>query len=315
MMEISQMQYFVEIVQSDCNLTVAAENLYVSQSALSQFIKNFEHQQGVSLFNRKNGRIVNVSDSGMHVYQSALKVLNQYNGLEHVIERESLFQKGTIKIGIHPTYLRFFFNKFIPRFLIENPDAHIEIVEAGTNELQQMLEDNVIHIAVLAPPKDFDTSNYEVHPLVRTEVVAFMGPEHPLVTKRLLKWNHLDNYHYVTYNKKDAVYYFVEDKLKENNSTAKQLFTSSSWDYMIETVIYNELIALLPTVYFSMFISRLNQIGVVEKRFEDPIPYIPTLMREKKQHYSKVEDFVFQSIYNNFHFENDTLKYDFLLDD
>lgn len=136
-----------------------------------------------------------------------------------------------------------------------------------------------------------------MHPLVRTEVVAFMGPDHPLVTKRLLKWNHLDSYHYVTYNKKDAVYYFVEDKLKENNSTAKQLFTSSSWDYMIETVIYNELIALLPTVYFSMFISRLNQMGVVEKRFEDPIPYIPTLMREKKKHYSKVEDFVFQSIY------------------
>ncbi len=36
------MQYFVEIVKSNGNLTVAAENLFVSQSALSQFIKNFE---------------------------------------------------------------------------------------------------------------------------------------------------------------------------------------------------------------------------------------------------------------------------------
>ena len=62
------MQYFVEIVKSNGNLTVAAENLFVSQSALSQFIKNFEKQQGVSLFNRKNGRIVSVSESGMRVY-------------------------------------------------------------------------------------------------------------------------------------------------------------------------------------------------------------------------------------------------------
>lgn len=306
------MQYFVEIVKSNGNLTVAAENLFVSQSALSQFIKNFEKQQGVSLFNRKNGRIVSVSESGMRVYGSALKVLNQYNNLEQVIEKESLVHKGSIKIGIHPTYLRFFFNKFIPQFLIENPDAHIEIVEAGTNDLYQMLEDNMIHMAVLVPPEALDEDKYESHQLVRTEIVAFMGPDHPLVTKRLLRWAHLDGYHYVTYNKEDVVHDLVMEKLRTHDSRAIQLFTSGSWDYMIETVLYNQLVALLPTVYFSLFIAKLNQMGIVEKRFEDPIPYTPTLVREKKTGYSKVENFVYQSILENFYLENQSLKYDFL---
>uniref|UniRef100_UPI00352ADA30 LysR family transcriptional regulator n=1 Tax=Aerococcus urinaeequi TaxID=51665 RepID=UPI00352ADA30 len=311
-MDINQMQYFVEIVKSNGNLTVAAENLFVSQSALSQFIKNFEKQQGVSLFNRKNGRIVSVSESGMRVYGSALKVLNQYNNLEQVIEKESLVHKGSIKIGIHPTYLRFFFNKFIPQFLIENPDAHIEIVEAGTNDLYQMLEDNMIHMAVLVPPETLDEDKYESHQLVRTEIVAFMGPDHPLVTKRLLRWSHLDGYHYVTYNKEDVVHDLVMEKLRTHDSKAIQLFTSGSWDYMIETVLYNQLVALLPTVYFSLFIAKLNQMGIVEKRFEDPIPYTPTLVREKKAGYSKVENFVYQSILENFYLENQSLKYDFL---
>ncbi|OYQ66625.1 LysR family transcriptional regulator [Aerococcus sp. 1KP-2016] len=311
-MDINQMQYFVEIVKSNGNLTVAADNLFVSQSALSQFIKNFEKQQGVSLFNRKNGRIVSVSESGMRVYGSALKVLNQYNNLEQVIEKESLVHKGRIKIGIHPTYLRFFFNKFIPRFLIENPDAHIEIVEAGTNDLYQMLEDNMIHMAVLVPPETMDEDKYESHQLVRTEIVAFMGPDHPLRTKRVLKWSHLDGYHYVTYNKEDVVHDLVMEKLRTHDSKAIQLFTSGSWDYMIETVLYNQLVALLPTVYFSLFIAKLNQMGIVEKRFEDPIPYIPTLVREKKAGYSKVENFVYQSILENFYLENESLKYDFL---
>ena len=306
------MQYFVEIVKSNGNLTVAAENLFVSQSALSQFIKNFEKQQGVSLFNRKNGRIVSVSESGMRVYSSALKVLNQYNNLEQVIEKESLVHKGSIKIGIHPTYLRFFFNKFIPQFLIENPDAHIEIVEAGTNDLYRMLQDNMIHMAVLVPPEILDENKYESHQLVRTEIVAFMGPDHPLMTKRLLKWSHLDGYHYVTYNKEDVVHDLVMEKLRTHDSKAIQLFTSGSWDYMIETVLYNQLVALLPTVYFSLFISKLNQMGIVEKRFEDPIPYTPTLVREKKAGYSKVENFVYQSILENFYLENQSLKYDFL---
>ena len=306
------MQYFVEIVKSNGNLTVAADNLFVSQSALSQFIKNFEKQQGVSLFNRKNGRIVSVSESGMRVYSSALKVLNQYSNLEQVIEKESLVHKGHIKIGIHPTYLRFFFNKFIPQFLIENPDAHIEIVEAGTNDLYRMLQDNMIHMAVLVPPEILDENKYESHQLVRTEIVAFMGPDHPLRTKRLLKWSNLDGYHYVTYNKEDIVHDLVREKLRTHDSKAIQLFTSGSWDYMIETVLYNQLVALLPTVYFSLFISKLNQMGIVEKRFEDPIPYIPTLVREKKAGYSKVENFVYQSILENFYLENESLKYDFL---
>lgn len=306
------MKYFVEIVRSNGNLTIAADNLFVSQSALSQFIKNFEKQQGVSLFNRKNGRIVSVSESGFRVYQSALTVLNQYNSLEQVIEKESLMHKGTIKIGIHPTYLRFFFNRFIPQFLIENPEAHIEIVEAGTNDLYRMLQDKVIHIAVLVPPEKLDESKYESHQLVRTEIVAFMGPDHPLVTKRLLKWQHLDGFHYVTYNKEDIVHDLVLEKLQAYDSKAIQLFTSGSWDYMIETVLYNQLIALLPTVYFSLFITKLNQMGIVEKRFEDPIPYIPTIVREKKEHYSKVEEFVYQSILENFYLENNSLKYDFL---
>ena len=53
-------------------------------------------------------------------------------------------------------------------------------------------------------------------------------------------------------------------------------------------------------------------MGIVEKRFEDPIPYIPTLVREKKAGYSKVENFVYQSILENFYLENQSLKYDFL---
>ena len=41
-MNISQMQYIVEIVQSNFNITAAAQKLYVSQSAISQFIINWK---------------------------------------------------------------------------------------------------------------------------------------------------------------------------------------------------------------------------------------------------------------------------------
>lgn len=173
-MNITQMEYLVEIVQSNFNITVASQKLYVSQSAISQFVKSFEDQNEIELFVRKNGRIVSLTPSGMKIYQSALLVLDKYYNLENTLKDESSQQKGTIKIGMHPTVLRLFFTKFIPRFILDNPDAYIEIVEAGTVELREMLIDQTIHAAILVDPTGLKNDDFEEYQLMRTEIVAFM---------------------------------------------------------------------------------------------------------------------------------------------
>lgn len=313
-MNITQMEYLVEIVQSNFNITVASQKLYVSQSAISQFIKTFEEQNDVELFVRKHGRMVELTPSGRNIYQSALLVLQEYYNLENTLKHESSQQKGTIKIGVHPTVLRLFFTKFIPRFILDNPDAYIEIVEAGTLELREMLVNQSIHAAILVAPTDLKEENYEEYQLMRTEVVAFMDPEHPLSKKRLIKWEDLEEVPFVTYNEKDKTYHLIKDKLKKAKTKFNLLFTSASWDYMIESVVDNEHIAILPTVYFTQFMSRIKHIGVIEKRFEKPISYIPVLARPVKKVYSPVESFVFDSILENFHHDDHSLKYDFLED-
>lgn len=312
MMDINQLQYLNEIVNSDFHLTTASRKLFVSQSALSQFIKKFEQEQGLEIFNRKNGRIVGLTSSGMKIYQASKVTLDQYYHLENVIEAESAYQKGMVRIGVHPTVLRLFFKRFIPQFMIENPEAHIEIVEGGTIELRDMLINETIHIAILVDPTELDANKFEEHQLIRTEVAAFMNPHHPLAKKRILTWNQLKMRSFVTYNNKDSVHHMVKKKLKDYQVDDKMLFTSSSWDYMIESSVENELIAILPTVYFSVFKRRLEHIGVIEKRFDDPIPYISMLVRPINKRYSKVENYVFDSILEYFYSDDYTLKYDFV---
>lgn len=313
-MNITQMEYLVEIVQSNFNITAASQKLYVSQSAISQFIKTFEEQNEVDLFVRKHGRMTDLTVSGMNIYQSSLLVLKEYYNLESTLKDESSQQKGTIKIGVHPTILRLFFTKFIPRFILDNQDAYIEIVEAGTLELREMLIDQTIHAAILVDPTELKTTDFEEYQLMRTEVAAFMDPNHPLSKKRLIKWENLNEFPFITYNEKDKVYHLIEKKLKAAKTKPNLLFTSASWDYMIESVVENEHIAILPTVYFNQFTSRIKHIGVLEKRFENPISYIPVLARPVKKVYTPVESFVFDSILENFHYEDHSLKYDFLED-
>ncbi|CAM1671143.1 hypothetical protein SMIE22_19480 [Streptococcus mitis] len=49
------MNYFINIIECGCNLSIAAKKIHISQSALSQFVTNFEATEGVQLFHRKMG--------------------------------------------------------------------------------------------------------------------------------------------------------------------------------------------------------------------------------------------------------------------
>lgn len=311
-MDINSMQYLIEIVDAGFNLTAAASKLYLSQSALSQFIKTFQTDHDVSLFKRKNGRIVGFTSAGRKIYQAALEVNHKYEEFISVIEKESLRQKGTFRLGAHPTILRLFFRKFIPQFMLEYPEAFIETVEAGSLVLSEMMEDEVLHAAILSQPTHLDPDKYEQHLLGRTEVAAFMNPDHPLANKHILSWKDIDGYFYTTYNSTDGLVSEIQEKLRAHDSHAKLLISSDSWDYLIEAAEVNELIAILPTASFDMFRQNIQQVGVVEKRFSDPIAYIPTLVRQKKSKYSKLESFIFASILENFYDDKHNLRYDFL---
>lgn len=310
-MDIIHLKYLLEIVKRDFNLTAAAQSLYISQSALSQFIKKFEQQYGFDLFRRQNGRIIGLTTAGRSVYAKAVEIVEVYQNLENVIELESQIKRGLIKLGGHPTFLRLFFTRFLPRFMINNPEAFVEIVEAGSLELRQMLLDEEVDIAILTHPTNLDEEQFEQHQMIRTEAVAFMDPKHPLASKRILSWSDLEDYPFITYTKKYTLNHSVKDKVSEK-AKKNLLFTSGSWDYMIECVLNSEIIAILPTAYFGMFRQRLEHIGVVEKRFQDPIPYIPMLVRPRKERYTSVESFVFKNVLKNFYDENHMLKYNFL---
>ena len=65
-MLLRQMRYFVTIV--DCNsFTEAAEQCYISQSAISQQIRSLERELGVELIHRQNRRFT-VTPAGEYFY-------------------------------------------------------------------------------------------------------------------------------------------------------------------------------------------------------------------------------------------------------
>ena len=76
---IKQMKYFQSIVKNK-SFTEAAEECYISQSAISQQMKALERELGVTLFNRDNRRF-SLTPAGEHFYERSLVLIEDFEKL------------------------------------------------------------------------------------------------------------------------------------------------------------------------------------------------------------------------------------------
>ena len=83
-MLLRQMKYFVAVI--DCNsFTEAAEQCYISQSAISQQIQALERELGVELIHRENRRFT-ITPTGQYFYSHCKAILSQVDDLIREIE-------------------------------------------------------------------------------------------------------------------------------------------------------------------------------------------------------------------------------------
>ncbi len=296
-MDIVQLYYFINIVECNYNLSLAAKKIHISQPALSQFISNFEKEKDLLLFNRKNGRLQSLTSAGKRLYQYALSITELYEEMEEVVRLESLKQKGTIRIGLPSLILRVYFTDYLPHLTLTHPDVHLEITEKGSNELRKLLIAGEIDMAILIEPTSLDLKKYEQHVMEIDEMVAFMSSRHPLSQKKKLQWRDLKGYPIGTFNKNFMTHQLVSRKLEHAGIGDSIQFTSSSWDYLIEATRNNNIVSVLPRPAANFLHS--DDFTVIH--FEDFIPFNFRLCRPIKEKYSSVEEFVFEDIINHFY--------------
>lgn len=296
-MDIIQMYYFINIVECSCNLSLAAKKIHISQSALSQFVKNFEENESIQLFHRKNGRLDGLTEAGDRIYRYSTEIVSKYEEMQNAIQSESAKQKGTIRLGLPSLILRFYFSNILPNFLLKHPHIDIQIIESGGVDLRQKLLAEELNYALLIEPTSLDTKKYEQHIIQMDEYVAFMDKHHPLANKELLEWKDLEAYQLGTFVKSFTTYGLVEEKLKKEKITAKLVHLSSSWDYLVESTYGTDIISILPAPIENLLDHERFKVV----RFRDFIPFNIWFCRPYKARTNDVENFVYEEFLKLFY--------------
>ncbi|WP_028666559.1 LysR family transcriptional regulator [Runella zeae] len=135
-MELRQLKYFLKAKEL-LNFTEAARALNISQSTLSQQIKQLEDELNVPLFNRIGKRIT-LTEAGSLFGEYALQSINRAN--EGLLLLQDLKNLNTGKITVGVIYsMRILFAKTLIQFAKQYPNIKIQVVFGTTKDLLEKL--------------------------------------------------------------------------------------------------------------------------------------------------------------------------------
>ncbi|MDR1835930.1 MAG: LysR family transcriptional regulator [Fusobacteriaceae bacterium] len=173
-MDVRYLNYILTIARKK-NLTRAAEELYVSQSSLSQFLAKLEDEIGAKLFFRAKGELT-LTPAGLLYIQAAEQVVEIRRKLYQNIT--NLHNRSHITVGVTSQFGLQMLSEIIPPFKGDFPEVTIEISETDVPNLTKMiLEENIdLGIMALVDPSPFANQA----DILRKEEVYFAIPKsHP----------------------------------------------------------------------------------------------------------------------------------------
>lgn len=244
-MDIKQMQYFVEIVNSNFNLSRAAEKLHITQPSLSMLITELESNYKIKLLTKQNSRYSGLTAEGKILYDEAQIIISELSRLEYKLANIRNKHYGTIKVGIPPIIISLFFNKSLSEFMSRYPDVNLEIIEEGANVLERKLRNNEIDFAILVG------SNETTKDIVSTEIccdsiAVYFRNDHKFASRKFLTLKDLSDEELILLSDDFVLHTVIKSKFQEIGISPKVLFTSGQWDLLTQMTHDRNVITILP---------------------------------------------------------------------
>lgn len=150
MIETSQLQTLVAVSKAK-SFSKAAEDLNVTQSAISQSIKNLESKLEVKIFKR-SGKNVVLTPEGERLYQFGAQFLSEMRDTLDELQSDRSLMKGKVRIGTLTGIGKSWLATELVTHAKENPDLMMSIQMGSHQELLNEFENNLLDILVL--PED-----------------------------------------------------------------------------------------------------------------------------------------------------------------
>lgn len=145
-MTLRHIKIFLSVYANDCNTTRAAEELHMTQPAVSLAIHELEQYYGVTLFDRI-GRRLRISEAGERFRDSAARISMLFDDMEKSMRDWDTF--GLLRVGSSVTIGSQFLPYYVKAFCCRYPGTEIKALVAPSEELERKIMDNELDFALI----------------------------------------------------------------------------------------------------------------------------------------------------------------------
>lgn len=170
-------------VAENLSFSKAAEELFISQPAVTNHIKELESKLNVTLFERKGNKIY-LTDAGKLTYNHLKPIRQAYRELEFDLERLNDTFKGTLRIGASSTISQYLIPKVIAAFYKRYPKIELHLLNGNSFEMEQKLLENEIDMALVE--NEASQTNIKYIDFLDDEIVVVTGSNSVYSKRKLI---------------------------------------------------------------------------------------------------------------------------------
>lgn len=233
-LEYYKIFYYTGKLQS---ISKAAEELCISQPAVSQSIKQLEKQLGVSLFLRKSkGVALTVEGEVLYSYikQGYETILLGENKLRQMVDMES----GEVRIGASDMTLKYFLLNHLEKFHEIYPNIKVSVTNAPTPETLTLLAEGKIDFGIVSGPVE-EAESISLKEVRQIQDVFIAGSSFLSLKNKKLQLNELEKLPIVCLEPNTSTRKYIDSFLKSNEVKITPEFEIATSDMIVQFVLKN----------------------------------------------------------------------------
>ncbi|GAB2737249.1 LysR family transcriptional regulator [Melaminivora jejuensis] len=191
---LRQLHAFVAVADTG-SFTLAAERLFLTQSALSSLIKELEGQLGLRLFDRSTRRL-RLSETGRELYPQIEKILHDLEGVISEVGNLKALARGSVRVAVPQLLACTLLPEVMADFHAQHPSVHLRVVDCAVESVMARVFSGEVDIGL--GPERQTNSDIQAEQLFRLPFMAVLPPGHPLARRRRLLWSDLSGQPMIT---------------------------------------------------------------------------------------------------------------------
>ena len=219
------------------SVTGAANELSISQPAVSQSLKALERSLGVSLFQRAS-KGVRLTREGQLLYSYVERGYEEIaQGVEKVRQMLNL-ELGEVHIGASDMTLRFYLLPFLEKFHEQHPGIKVSVANAPTPETLRLLRGGKIDFGVVSTPFE-QGEEFSVEPVREIEDVFVAGRRFISYKNRMMDLQELEGLPMIFLEGNTSTRTYMDTCLSANGVELQPEFELSTSDMIVQFALRN----------------------------------------------------------------------------